>query len=372
MSAETNVTYKNDTAVSRGKVVAKEKTPTKTQNKKVTLAQIKARATQILRWFDMRRNETKHGSSDAPQASEALWLQLAVTKCLMQARNKSKDLRLIHDELLKIENEMCYAYGNKSERKLALETMQQKWSCDLTCKNCKGQLRLQTLINAYICTNCGTSTTAGVRTRFKNVKEANMCIPRNENFSWTRKYTYKRLNHLRDTMQRMRGEHQAKTDVFDSVCSKVKEYICRANADLKLLTPSTIRDTLKALHLNKYYGMSVAICARLNPHFEPVGFTSQQMVEINVVFLQLESVYKDMLKSIGSNRKNFMSYPYVLYRICELIGYQHENLLNSTRLLLSRNLLVQQDFMWTKMMEKLKWKKQQPLSERFSHLNYND
>lgn len=53
------------------------------------------------------------------------------------------------------------------------------------------------------------------------------------------------------------------------------------------------------------------------------------------------------------SRKNFLSYSYVLYKFCELLG--EDDFLPCFPLLKSKEKLYQQDVIWKKICNELKW-----------------
>ena len=59
------------------------------------------------------------------------------------------------------------------------------------------------------------------------------------------------------------------------------------------------------------------------------------------------------MKHCPPERKNFLSYSYVLHKFCELLEY--DNLLCYFSLLKSREKLQEQDKIWKKICEELKW-----------------
>ena len=72
---------------------------------------------------------------------------------------------------------------------------------------------------------------------------------------------------------------------------------------------------------------------------------------------KLRQMFKDIqipwIKFCPENRKNFLSYAYVLHKCCELLEY--DDFLESFPLLKSREKLHQQDIIWKQICEYLKW-----------------
>ena len=59
------------------------------------------------------------------------------------------------------------------------------------------------------------------------------------------------------------------------------------------------------------------------------------------------------MNNCPTNRKNFLSYSYVLHKFCELLEYDH--LLEYFSLLKSREKLHAQDLIWEKICNDLNW-----------------
>ena len=72
---------------------------------------------------------------------------------------------------------------------------------------------------------------------------------------------------------------------------------------------------------------------------------------------QFRNMFKDIQhpfqKHCPTDRKNFLSYSYVLHKFCELLELDH--LLVYFPLLKSREKLQQQDYIWKKICHDLKW-----------------
>ena len=66
-----------------------------------------------------------------------------------------------------------------------------------------------------------------------------------------------------------------------------------------------------------------------------------------------DQIYSKENKNCPNNRKNFLSYSYVLHKFCELLEY--DNLLPHFPLLKSREKLQQQDNIWKLICKDLNW-----------------
>ena len=115
------------------------------------------------------------------------------------------------------------------------------------------------------------------------------------------------------------------------------------------ITHTKIRGLLKKLRLNKYYEHVPYITNILNGIKAPN--MPQELEE------RLRIMFKDIQKPFDDNcpieRKNFLSYSYVLYKFCELLD--EDQYLEYFPLLKSKSKLYAQDIIWNKICDTLKW-----------------
>lgn len=204
-----------------------------------------------------------------------------------------------------------------------------------------------------VCTKCGQVLDNKVQ-RVTSVKDVYRYQSRTDvNFSINYGgQTYKRLNHLRECMRQLQGLtiHSVPQKVID----KVKQHMKLNRMVAATMTPTCVRDLLKACHENKQYEHSVSICAAINKTFKPLKIPKKQIVEMSMMFIRLENVFQEAMAAVQPKRKNFLSYHYVLFRLAQLLGFE-DKLKHSIRMLKSSKLLQKQDIMWKKMCSCLKW-----------------
>ena len=71
---------------------------------------------------------------------------------------------------------------------------------------------------------------------------------------------------------------------------------------------------------------------------------------LRVMFREIQNPF---IKYCPKDRKNFLSYSYVLHKFCELLEY--DDFLDKFPLLKSREKLHQQDLIWKNICEYLNW-----------------
>ena len=71
---------------------------------------------------------------------------------------------------------------------------------------------------------------------------------------------------------------------------------------------------------------------------------------LRIMFKEIQEPFD---KHCPEERKNFLSYSYVLYKFCELLG--EDDFLQCFPLLKSKDKLYQQDLIWKLICKELKW-----------------
>lgn len=161
-------------------------------------------------------------------------------------------------------------------------------------------------------------------------------------------YSYKRENHFNEWLTQFQAQEMTTIppEVIEQLRSELKKMKIKSVEDI---THAKIRLLLKKLKLNKYYEHLSYITNILN------GIKPPNMPE--TLEERLRIMFKDIQKPFDthcpSERKNFLSYSYVLYKFCELLG--EDEYLQYFPLLKSKEKLYQQDVIWKKICLDLKW-----------------
>lgn len=161
-------------------------------------------------------------------------------------------------------------------------------------------------------------------------------------------YSYKRENHFNEWLSQFQAQEMTTIpdEVMDQLRSELKKMKIKK---LDEITHAKIRELLKKLRLNKYYEHVPYITNILN------GIRAPNMPQ--ALEEQLRIMFKDIQKPFDDNcpteRKNFLSYSYVLYKFCELLG--EDEYLQYFPLLKSKEKLYQQDVIWRKICADLRW-----------------
>ena len=160
-------------------------------------------------------------------------------------------------------------------------------------------------------------------------------------------FAYKRINHFNEWLSQFQAKESTEipTEIYQLILLEMKKE--RIN-DLNKITHAKIREYLKKLKLNKYYEHIPHILNKLN---KKVPLISKDIEEkLRHMFKEIQAPF---MKICPTNRKNFLSYSYVLHKFVELLGLDH--LKEGFHLLKSREKLHQQDQMWKEICKELNW-----------------
>ena len=161
-------------------------------------------------------------------------------------------------------------------------------------------------------------------------------------------FAYKRINHFNECLSQIQGKETTEIpdEVYDAILLEIKKQRMNNIAELSV---EKVREILKKLDLNRYYEHAPHIKHKLNglpiPHLEP-----ELEDKLRTMFKMIQQPF---LKHMPKNRKNFLSYSYVLHKLIQLLS--KDEYLPNFSLLKSREKLHQQDQIWKKICEELNW-----------------
>ena len=161
-------------------------------------------------------------------------------------------------------------------------------------------------------------------------------------------FAYKRINHFNEWIAQFQAKETTviPKKVYQSVLDELNKNI---NIDKKNITHKEVRQILKILKLNKYYEHIPNIINTITGKNAPI-ISSEYEELLRTMFKEIQEPF---FKHCPDNRKNFLSYSYVLYKFCELLELDH--LLQYFPLLKSREKLHQQDVIWKCICQELQW-----------------
>ena len=207
------------------------------------------------------------------------------------------------------------------------------------CKQCKKHMICMQHDAIIICDSCGYQELLLV--------EQNRPILKQNNKD-TSHFSYKRINHFREWCNQVQGKES--TDIPDEIFVKILNEIKKEKiTDTKTITYVKMREILKRLRINKYYEHINYIINRINGIPTP-QFSPDLEEKLCNMFRDIQGPF---LKHCPKDRKNFLSYSYVLYKFFQILGLNEY--LKYFPLLKSREKLYIQDQIWKKICEELNY-----------------
>ena len=242
-------------------------------------------------------------------------------------KNINKDI--IYDKFMKLIDKNYINTTNDSKNKNYFDKCI-KCSIEMLLNNNSGQLT---------CPNCGYIENIIVDSDKPSFKE-----PPKEMTS----FCYKRINHLNEFLAQFQAKET--TDIPETVYNDIIVEIKKERIkNMSLITPDKMRIILKKIKKNDYYEHIPYIINQLNGLPPPV------------IAPEIEEIIRGMFKAIQIpfekycpvERKNFLSYNYVMYKFFELL--ELDEYLACFQLLKSRTKLHQQDQIWKNICKDLNW-----------------
>ena len=207
------------------------------------------------------------------------------------------------------------------------------------CHRCKIEREFNQTEAMLICHQCGETETVLLDSEKPSYKDP----PREISY-----FAYKRINHFNEWLAQFQAKES--TDIPDLVYNQILMELKKERIDnMASLQPLKLREILKRLKLNKYYEHVPHIINRLNGVPAPI-MTRNMEEKLRTMFKEIQTPF---MKHCPKDRKNFLSYSYVLHKFVELLGL--DDFLPCFPLLKSREKLLQQDKIWKKICEDLRW-----------------
>jgi predicted amidophosphoribosyltransferase len=190
-----------------------------------------------------------------------------------------------------------------------------------------------------ICDKCGAQQKILIENDLPSYKEP----PREITY-----FAYKRINHFNEWLAQFQAKET--TDIKEDIFEKIKTELKKEKIiDMKTLKATKVRDILKKLSLQRYYEHSNYITNRLSGIPAPV-IDNETEEKLKNMFRDIQGPW---MKFCPDDRSNFFSYPFVLFKCLQLL--EKDELLKHFRLLKSREKLAEQDSLWRKICEDLRW-----------------
>lgn len=225
----------------------------------------------------------------------------------------------------------------------ASEACVERESNQTVCPACDVGMLIDARESVMVCPQCA------VQKPYVGLSEANLSYQEEISQNIVSSFSYKRLNHFSEWLNSIQAKMT--TEIPQETIDAIKaEFKKSRTSTRKEITPSKVRQYMKKLNLNKLYEHAHYVCTLINgipaPRLEP-----ELEERLKYMFVAIQEPFERAIKD--TPRKNFLSYSFVLYKFCELLG--RDDLLCHFSLLKSAEKLYQQDVIWKKICNELDW-----------------
>lgn len=209
---------------------------------------------------------------------------------------------------------------------------------DDICMQCGTQLKLMPRKSIMVCDRCGYSE--------PYIDTTINALPYKSNVEITN-FSYKKINHFNEWLLQVQGKEGV--SVPSSVMDRVRTQLVMWDICPETISTHRMRDVLKELKLSKMYHHVAQITAQISGT-PPPKLSVEVEEKCRLMFVAIQEPFEI---HCPPERKNFLSYPYCLFKFLELLG-QTESL-HSFILLKGKDKLMKQDQIFQKICYTLNW-----------------
>lgn len=218
--------------------------------------------------------------------------------------------------------------------------------CSATCSIIHDQIRAD-----LVCTECGSvqERTFGGETgdgAADFAERAQHLITKRARTS--NATCYENANHFRDILMQAQGIESMRPP--EGLLEKLHEYMRKNKIEPSTLTPADTFKILRETKLSRLYQHRVKITYWLSGK-PPFTLTEEQSRLLCTNFQQIQQPWREAIAK--SQRKNLMSYSYILFKLCEMHGITE--MCDVCYLLKTNNKLRQLDAHWETICARLNW-----------------
>ena len=210
---------------------------------------------------------------------------------------------------------------------------------ELVCSRCKStNTFIEIRTSDQVCIDCGHAEYVQTNERsYSEEQDSDQNIV----------YSYKKENHFNEWI----AQFQAKevTNIPPEVYEQLRDEFKKQKIKKTDISHTMVRSLLKKLRLNKYYEHIPHIVSFLSGK-KPPKMSNELEEKLRLMFFKIQRPFEN---NCPEDRKNFLSYSYILYKFCELLS--EDSFLPCFPLLKSKEKLYKQDQIWKKICEELQW-----------------
>jgi len=161
-------------------------------------------------------------------------------------------------------------------------------------------------------------------------------------------YAYKKINHFNEWLAQFQAKESTEIpqEIYDAILLQLKK---ERITNMSSLKPTKLREILRGLGKSKYYEHIPHIINRLNGQNAP-NMSREDEEKLRHMFREIQPSFK---KHMPKGRRNFLSYPYVIYKFCELL--EMDEFLPCFSRLKNREKLILQDKTWQLICADMGW-----------------
>jgi predicted nucleic acid-binding Zn-ribbon protein len=162
-------------------------------------------------------------------------------------------------------------------------------------------------------------------------------------------FAYKKINHFNEWLAQFQAKEN--TDIPQDIIEAVMRELRKERiSDPKKVKKDKIREVLQKLKFSKMYDHVQQIKNRIQQQMTMLTLSKEMEEKLQHMFKEIQPAF---IKYCPANRSNFLSYPYVLYKLCQLL--EMDEFLPCFQLLKSREKLYQQDQVWQQICKEMRW-----------------
>lgn len=211
---------------------------------------------------------------------------------------------------------------------------------DSTCIKCGGAALIQHSKSALNCQICGYSALI--------LDATAAAVSFGEEVAFNSSFSYKRSNHFADWLARTQAKETYV--VSDDVVKQVMAEMAAQKIHPSEVNQRTVLKIMKEKKMkSKAYNYATQVTMRCTG-VPPPRLTSEMDQLANLIFIAIQEPFE---KHAPTNRKNFLSYAYCVYRIYELLGA--DDLLENLPLLTGKGKIAAQDDIMEKIFAEMEW-----------------
>jgi ribosomal protein L37AE/L43A len=221
------------------------------------------------------------------------------------------------------------------------ESMRHYLKDDERCQRCRtGSVKRDVKRSLLVCEACGAAT------QFMDCTYSSVGFY-DSPIEW-QSFSYRRITHFTEWLNSSQGKENS--NISKATLHKIMGQLIRlGKCSADDIETKDVRLALKSLKLQRFYENAPSITSLLTGR-PPPRFSDHEERLLKQMFHSIQAPFASVAPP---ERKNFLSYSYVLYKFCELLGLKYTHLF---RLLKGREKLMRQDEIWRDICHQLGWR----------------